>query len=200
MSKKYFFMLSLLFFINITGCAVNLNANKFSLNSICIRPHHAHTCKTILVANTQAQPGYETDQIIYVKCPYELKAFSQNRWVAPPHEMLTSLIAQSLRNTGYFKAVPTSPFAGITNYRLESRLLKLQQEFMCCPSHVRMMLHVLVIDNATNKALGERVFEAVILAPQNNPYSGVLAANLATKEILDQVADFVIATIECHPC
>lgn len=181
------------------GCAVNLNSNRYILNSMCIKPTHCCSCYTIMVAEPTVQPGYDTDQIIYLECPYELKAFSRNRWVAPPNTMLTSLIAQSLRNTSYFKAVVTAPYAGQTQYRLETRLLKLQQEFFCRPSRVRMTMQALLIDTNCHQAVCERVFEVVVIAPKNNPYGGVVAANSATACILEQITDFVIYSIQSHP-
>lgn len=191
---------ALFFPLLLAGCAVNVNTNKYSLNNICIRPHCSHSCYTLLVANPTAQAGYDTDQMLYMQCPYQIKAYSYNRWVAPPHEMLATLLAQSLRNTCYFNAVVTPPFAGTIHYRVESRLVKLQHEFFCSPSRVRMILHVVLVNSITNNAIAERVIERVICAPMNNPYGGVLAANVATKQILEEVADFVIFSIEHHPC
>jgi cholesterol transport system auxiliary component len=186
--------------LGLAGCAVNLNTNRYTLNGLPLRKLYPASCFTIFVAEPTAQPGYDTDQIVYLECPYQLKVYSRNRWVAPPHEMLTSLISQGLRNTCFFKAVVTAPFAGKTNYRLESRLLKLQQEFFCGPSKVRMILQVTLIDTHCREVVGERIFETVVMAPENNPYGGVIAANYATRLILHQVANFVVCTIQSHPC
>lgn len=183
----------------ISGCAVNLNTNRYSLNSIGVQQHCCGSCFTVLVAEPTAQPGYDSDQIVYLECPYQLKVFGKNRWVAPPSEMLASLISQSLRNTCFFKAVVTAPFAGVAQYRLETRLIKLQHEFFCCPSRVRMTLHAVVIERACNQAIAERVFDVAVCAPKNNPYGGVVAANQATKIILSQLAQFVICAIDQHP-
>lgn len=190
------FIVGLFFFC---GCAVNLNVNKYALNSICVHPHGGSCCYTLLVSEPTAQPGYDSDQIIYLKCPYELKAFSKNKWIAPPNEMLTSLISQSLRNTCFFRAVVTPPFSGESQYKLETRLMKLQHEFFFCPSRVRIILHAVLIDTNCHQAIGEKVFEVVVLAPKNNPYGGVIAANKAVRIILEQVAGFVICTIQQHP-
>ena len=188
--------LGLLLLTALSGCAINLNTNKYALNSLCIRPHCNRSCFTLFIQEPTAQPGYDTDQIVYQNCPYQLKFYSRNRWVAPPHEMLTSLISQSLRNTCFFQAVVTAPFVGDTHYHLESRLIKLQQEFFCCPSKVRMIMHFVLVDTHRHEAIGEKVFEVLVLAPKNNPYSGVIAANKATSIILNQVVDFVICTIQ----
>lgn len=183
----------------LSGCAVNTNVNRYALNNACIRPQCCNCGFTLFVADTSAQPGYDTDQIIYLQCPYELKGFSRNRWVAPPNEMLTSLIAQSIRNTCYFKAVVTAPFAGQSHYRLETRLIKLQHEFFCCPSKVRMIIHATVIETCCREVIAQKVFEIVIPAPKNNPYGGVVAANFASNVLLDQISNFVICAIQRCP-
>jgi cholesterol transport system auxiliary component len=192
-------IVGLLVSVVLNGCAVNLNANKYALNGVCIKQHCCKSGATIFVMEPTVQPGYDTDQIIYMQCPYELKAYSRNRWIAPPHEMLTSLIEQSLRNTCFFKAVVTAPFAGQSNYRLETRLIKLQQEYFCCPSRVRMVLHVVLIETCCREIIAEKVFETVVIAPKNNPYSGVIAANKATQILLEQMSNFVVCNILAHP-
>ncbi len=104
-----------------------------------------------------------------------------------------------MRNTCFFKAVVNAPFTGESQFRLDTRLIKLQHEFFCCPSKVRMIMHAVLVDNNCHQAIAERVFEVVVIAPQNNPYGGVLAANKATRILLSQVADFVICSIQSHP-
>jgi|688.fasta_scaffold283090_2 cholesterol transport system auxiliary component len=197
--RKELRWLILLLLMGIAGCAVNLNVNKYALNSIGVRSQCCGSCHTILVAEPTVQPGYESDQMIYLECPYELKSFSRNKWIAPPHEMLTSLISQSLRNTCFFRAVVTPPFSGETHYKLETKLMKLQHEFFHCPSRVHLVLHAVLVDTNSHQAIGEHVFDVLVLAPKNNPYGGVLAANKAVKIVLSQLADFVICTIQQNP-
>ncbi len=185
--------------VTLSGCAVDTCVNRYALNNLCIRQPCCGSCFTVFVADTTAAAGYDTDQIIYLKCPYELKAYSRNRWVAPPNEMLTSLVAQSLRNTCYFKAVTTAPYVGQSQYRIETKLLKLQHEFFCCPSQVRMVIQVVIIENCCREVIGEKVCEIVLPAPQNNPYGGVIAANHATSMLLNEIANFVICSIQRCP-
>lgn len=199
MNKKTLFLI-LGFLFLLSGCsAVDTNVNRYILNSSCYRQPCCSSPFTLFVADTTAVPGFDTDAMIYLQCPFQLKTFSCNRWVAPPNEMLTPMVAQSLRNSCYFKGVTVAPFAGQSNYRLETRLLKLQQEFFCCPSLVRMVVQATLIENCCREVIGQRVFEVVMVAPKANPYGGVLAANHATQDILNQLTDFVICSIQQHP-
>jgi cholesterol transport system auxiliary component len=199
MLRKVALFALLMVAVCLSGCAVDTNVNRYALNNLCIRQPCCGSCFTVFVAETTAAAGYDSDQIIYLKCPYELKSFSRNRWVAPPNEMLTSLVAQSLRNTCCFKAVTTAPYVGQSQYRIETKLLKLQHEFFCCPSQVRMVIQVVIIENCCREVVAEKVCEIVLPAPRNNPYGGVIAANHATSMLLNEIAHFVICSIQRCP-
>jgi len=152
------------------------------------------THKTILVSRPIANPGYTSNQIIYSKSPFQLRSYSQNRWTADPANMLMPLIAQSLKQSGYFKAVVEVPFAGLTDYRIDTRLLQLRQVFTKTGSHVQMQVKVDVLNDTSDKILGSKTFYANVPAPHNNYYGAVLASNKATAIILKNIARFTISS------
>lgn len=155
-------------------------------------PKQSITKTTLLVAEPTASPGYQSSRMIYVLVPYELKTFSDHRWVAPPAELLLPLMADRLRVAGYFQSVVTAPFSGNATYQLNTQLLILQQEFLQPDSVIRMRVEVTLISVLTGRVLANRVFEAVVPANGNDPYSGVLATNKAAHQIVDQIAAFVV--------
>ena len=144
--------------------------------------------KTILVATPIASPGYTSSNMIYVTVPYQLRSFSSHVWVAPPAELLLPLIANRIRSMHYFQAVVTSPFAGKSDTELTMRLLTLQQEFLQPTSRVRLIMEATLINTTTGQVIASRVFKAVVDAPGNNPYSGVLATNTAANRVAGQIA------------
>ena len=155
-------------------------------------PEKAATNKTLLVSAPIAAPGYQSSKMVYVTVPYELRAFADHRWVAPPADLLLPLLSNRLRAAGYFKAVVTPPFSGAVTYQLNTQLLTLQQEFMQPESSVRMAVEVTLIRTDTGAVVANRVFETIIPASTNNPYGGVLAANKAAHQLLDKIALFVV--------
>jgi len=163
-----------------------------SLHDIAV-PARSRTSRSIVVAMPEAAPGYGSSKMLYVNIPYKLKAFTRHAWVAPPAEMLLPLLAQRLRAKGYFKAVLTPPFVGQADYRLETQLLVLQQEFLEPDSELHMVLQV-TLSNATNgKVLASRRFAMMEKASENNPYGGVMAANRVAARLTQQIANFVVA-------
>lgn len=194
MLKKIFLLCLTIF--SLSGCAVNTYVDKYVLNTICVRKCCAScTPHTLLVSETTAAPGYDTDQILYLKCPYQLRAYSKNRWAAPPHRMFTTLLNQTLESSCYFKAVVVPPFVGKTSFVLQTRVMKLQQEFFCCPSRVRMVVQAVLVNGCNSCPIAERTFCAVVCSPQNNACAGVIATNKAARIILGQITDFVICQV-----
>ena len=124
--------------------------------------------------------------------PYELNAYANSRWVAPPAEMLMPLFFQALQRTNYFYAVVSPPFAGVTQLRLDTQLLKLQQEFLLPTSQVRLIIQVALVNNVTNQIVGSKQFVVVIPAIENNAYGGVLATNKAAVIVSARIAEFVV--------
>ncbi len=159
------------------------------------RSRHALSHKTLFVTEPTASPGYGSSQMIYEITPYQLEPFSDHAWVAPPAELLLPLIANQLRATHYFHAVVTSPFVGGTDYQLSTRLLVLQQEFLRPQSVVRLEMEVTLINTVTGQVVTNRVFETVVPCAENNPYSGVMATNLAAHMIVNKIARFVVRNV-----
>lgn len=147
---------------------------------------------TLLIMTPTASPGYETRKLIYVEQPYLLQAFARNEWVSPPAQMLLPLLEESLRNTGYFKAIVKQPFSGMSEKRLNVELLSLQQQFLQQPSEIYMEIKADLIDNRSNTIVASKVFKTSIPTTSPTPYSGVIAANEATEKLLEQVAQFAV--------
>jgi len=157
------------------------------------------TNKSILIPRPIANPGYETDKMIYSTTRHQLRSFAENRWTAPPADMLQSLIVQSLMNSRYFHAVAPTPSTGDTDFRLDTRLLRLKQEFtQGQPSRIKMAIFAELVNTETNKIIATKRFAATVIAPENNPYSGVIAANQATRQLLTQLTSFTARSIRCN--
>jgi len=104
-----------------------------------VRPvAEARSHVSILVMQPKAVDGYDTDQMLYVSQPYQVSAFAKNAWMSSPSTMLMPLLAGSLESSHYFYAVTTEPNMSKTDYRLESTIIRLQQNFLFKPSHIQL--------------------------------------------------------------
>lgn len=198
---RLFILLSVIF---LTSCGSILSPMKVSSVSTytmtnspanTVFSNHTASSKTLLVTLPNASPGYQSSRMIFVMVPYQLRSFSNHRWVAAPAELLMPLIASRLRAEHYFHAVVTSPFSGTANDQLTIQLLTLQQEFLQPQSQVRLSLEVTLQNVATGRVIANRLFQVVVPTTENTPYGGVLATNAAVHQVLDQIATFVVKRV-----
>jgi cholesterol transport system auxiliary component len=145
------------------------------------------------VGAPRARPGFDTPQMVYVRQPYELQYFAINRWADTPARMLGPLLAQGLEQTGSFRAVVQTPSAVPADLRVDTELIRLQQNFGTRPSRIELTLRAELIDVPARRVLSTKLFEETEDAPTDDAYGGVTAANLALRRILEQLADFCVA-------
>ncbi|WP_431273056.1 ABC-type transport auxiliary lipoprotein family protein [Variovorax ureilyticus] len=153
------------------------------------------TARTLIVDLPRAAPGFETAQIAYVRRPYEIEYFAHNQWVDTPSNMLAPKMVRAIGRTGAFHAVLGTPTLAIGQFRLETELLRLQQDFSTTPSHVRLTLRATLIDTATRKVVASREFDARVDAPTDDPYGGVIAAQHAAAQVVAELASFCAASV-----
>ncbi len=146
---------------------------------------------TIFVSQTEAAASYRTEQMLYVKKPFSLTAFSKNSWVNPPADMLFPLIIQSLQRSGYFYAVTSNPSLASADYRLDTLLLELQQSFLVKPSVVALGAKVVLIRVSDSRVIASKIISVHVKTPFDTPYGGVIAANRATTNFTAELTSFV---------
>jgi len=144
------------------------------------------------VALPRARPGFDTPQMAYVRQPYELDYFASNRWADTPARMLGPLLASALEQAGSFRAVVQMPSAVLADLRIETELIRLQQDFGTRPSRVEITVRVQLIDVRGRRILASRLFEETETARSEDAAGGVIAANLALARLLERVVDFCI--------
>lgn len=146
------------------------------------------TGPVLMVARPRASAGYDTGRMLYLEKPARLDAFAHNRWAAPPAEMLEPLLVDALEATGAFRAVVDAGSGLGAGLRLDTEILKLQQEFFERPSRVRLALRATLVDTGSGRILLAETFRTTEAAPGNDPESGVDAANAAVQRLLTEIA------------
>jgi len=146
----------------------------------------------LAVSEPQTRPGFDTPQMAYVQQPHELNYFVTSRWADSPARMLEPLLVQAMEQTGSFRAVVQRPGAVPADIRLDTELIRLQQDFVTRPSRVQLTLRAQLIDVRGQKVLAVKQFDESENAAKDNAYGGVTAANRAVQRMLDQLADFCV--------
>lgn len=186
-------------YLSLISCAITPAVNHqyqlsaysdLQLNNKLVNP------VSILVNAPEAVAGYQTEQMLYLQEPYKINAFAHNAWIDPPADMLFPLILQSLQHSGYFYAVASTPSAEQTNYRLDTQLLALQQNFLTKPSSITLSAKVVLTQLKDNRVVASRVITKQIPCSLDTPYGGVLAANQASQQFTAELTQFVVQHIQ----
>lgn len=146
----------------------------------------------LAVSMPRARSGFDTSEIAYVRQPNELNYFVVNRWADTPVHMLEPLLVQALEQTRSFRAVVRIPGVVPANIRLDTELVRLQQDFGTRPSKVQITLRAQLIDVTNKRVLAVKLFDETENAVSDNAYGGVITANRLLQRVLDQLSDFCI--------
>lgn len=149
---------------------------------------------TLVVNLPRATAGFDTTRIAYARRPLQIEYFAQSEWVDTPSNMLAPMMVRAIERTGAFHAVLGAPTSAAGNLRLESELVRLQQDFSDTPSRVRLTLRAALVDVATRRVVASREFDASAPASTDDSYGGVAAAQQAAGQVMNSLALFCAGT------
>jgi len=157
---------------------------------------HKHLPYTLLVSKPEAMAGYQTEQMLYVKTPFTLEPFAKNAWVSPPADMLYPVLVERFQSSHAFRAITSAPFADKTDYRLDTQLITLNQNFLRKPSVLKFAAKIALTRVSDNHVVASRLVVKQIPCPQNTPLGGVIAANQASVAFTEDALKFVIKHVQ----
>ena len=150
----------------------------------------ASMAPTLIVNPPHAAAGFDSPHIMYVRETHKLEYFAHSEWVDTPARMLAPLLVAAVETTAAFRAVVPTPSAAAGDLRLDTEIIRLQQEFDSPPSRVRFTLRAYLVDDKTRRVLAWRDFEAAVPSASDDPYGGVVAANRAMQTVVEELAAF----------
>lgn len=192
--KKVLLTLLVVGSVLLSGCAVKpAITNQYKLSAFSVQTYGNHPVrKSILISPPEAAAGYQTDQMLYTDKPFEISPFAHNGWLNPPADMLLPLIAQSLQRSEYFFAVASTANAEQTDYRLDTQLIELHQNFIQKPSRIDFVAKVVLTRITDNQVIASLLLNYHLPCPTDTPYGGVIAANQAVKLFTAEVTSFIV--------
>jgi cholesterol transport system auxiliary component len=152
----------------------------------------------LAIGAMRARPGFESADIAYVRQPHEISYFVTSRWAAAPARMLEPVMLQALENSAGFRAVLPAVGSVAADLRLETELVRLQQDFSQHPSRVQVTLRAQLFDLKYRRLLASREFDESESSASDNAYGGVVAANRAIERVLQQLVDFCLKESGAH--
>ena len=145
----------------------------------------------LLITQPKAQAGFDTARMAYLLRPYEVNYYAFNQWADTPARMVQQLLVEQLDKTGLWRAVLQTPGPVPAQYRLDCDNLILEQQFFSNPSRVRLSVRAQIIDTKRPALLATRYFEVIEVAPTEDAYGGVQAANQATAKLLTELSEWL---------
>ena len=147
---------------------------------------------TLIISPVRAASGFDSQRIIYVREPHKLEYFSHSEWIDAPARMLGPLMVAAIEQTGAFRAVVMTPGSAGGDLRLDTEIVRLQQDFQTKPSTVQFTLRVYLVDEKTRKVVAWRAFDNQTTASSDDPRAGVVAANRAVQSVLEELSKFLV--------
>lgn len=192
------FFLILLSVSVLSGCSLLSPVSQLPVKTYLLNDPVAQTTlaakksgKILLVSEISSPSWLDTAQMAYQSANNQVSYFALNKWAAPPADLLQPIIVHALSSSSLYKAVVAAPFNGNYDERLDIQLLEMQQVFSQKSSYYLMTVRVQLIGKSSQKILALRRFELRVPSAQNNPESGVMAANQAVNQWISELINFV---------
>ncbi len=152
------------------------------------RPAPGQALPALMVSTPRAWPGFDEPRIAYIQHPLRIDYYASNEWADPPPRMLEPLLVAALE--ARFGTVVSSRSGITAELRLDTEIVKLQQEFLTRPSQGRVMLRAQLIDLSRGRVLGTQSFEARAVAPSDDAAGGVRALDGALQQVLSELVEY----------
>ncbi len=146
---------------------------------------------TLLVTTPLALSGFDTPRMAYRQRPFEVNYYATSQWADTPAHMLAPLLALALDRSGVWNAVilgrgPVGP-----DYRLDTKDLLLEQQFLQRPSRVYLGARMQLYDLKAARVVGTRTFELFEETESEDAYGGVTAANRAVAKLVQDASVWI---------
>ncbi len=157
------------------------------------RPPAPAGAPSLLVAVPRAAAGLDTRLMAYQRTPLRTEHYTASEWLDTPPRLLAPLLVRAAEATGAFRVVLLAPAGAATSWRLETELLRLQQNFGTGPSQLRLTLRAVLVDASSRAVLAAQAFDASVPAPSEDAAGGVAAARMAALQVARDLAVFCAA-------
>jgi len=145
---------------------------------------------SLLVNLPRAAAGLDTRWMAYQRQPQRIEYYTASEWLDTPARLLAPLLVRAIERSQAFGVVLLAPAAANAQWRLDTEILRLQQNFGGGPSQVRLTLRAVLVDAQSRAVLASREFDATVPAASDDAAGGAAAAQRAALQLAQALADF----------
>lgn len=157
-------------------------------------------CAKLRINVPTSAPGFKTAKMAYIQTPRHIQYFSYHEWIDTPAKMIASMIESRLDSLEMFAAVLSGSPDVRADYRLDSEVKSLLQEFDDDTSRIDLTIKVSLVDLSRRSLLNSKTFSYEEATDRANPESGVVAANRAAERFLIELTEFLAESTELTEC
>ncbi|MCW5589472.1 MAG: membrane integrity-associated transporter subunit PqiC [Legionellales bacterium] len=194
------YLMLLMSILLLSGCNLLAPQATSTMNTFTVAPNLAipvarNLHRSILITTPEAIPELKTEKMAYFQQNWLIQYYTKNRWIAPPAQMLLPIMVDTLNRTHHYRAVVSSPFTGVTEYRLDSQLIRFQRVFYAsstAESEFLITLRAQLVNASSERIIASREISIGVPVNSISPYAGVHAANQAIAQLMQQLAQFCV--------
>ncbi len=157
--------------------------------------------KNILVADVRSTHGLNNTMIKYrlaFNNPSRSYSYANNRWVAPPSQLLTQQLSHKIVTSTDYQVIKESSTAR-SDYVLHLELDEFTQVFETLDnSHAYINMRASLIERKSHVLVGQQTFNTQQYAPTADAAGAVSALIDGSNQLINEIVDWLINTLENH--
>jgi cholesterol transport system auxiliary component len=157
------------------------------------RPPAPAGAPSLLVTVPRAAAGLDSRLMAYQRSPQRIEHYTASEWLDAPPRLMAPLLVRAAEATGAFRVVLQAPAGAAASWRLDTELLRLQQNFGSGPSQLRLTLRAVLVDTTSRAVLATQEFDTSVPAPSDDAAGGAAAAQRAVLQVARALAAFCAA-------
>lgn len=151
---------------------------------------------TLHVARPVPAAALATTRMAYQVQPFERRYYARNHWAVEPARLVHPHLVAALEEAGLFETVLSTATTAPADYRLETELLEITQDFRDREEGVaRIELRARLVDLRAGRVLDTQRFEARADSVEARPAAGVAATSQALGQVLEALVAWVALNI-----
>jgi cholesterol transport system auxiliary component len=150
------------------------------------------SCSVLRISRPVPGPGLATRRMLYRQTESQLDYFAYHEWADTPSEMFATLLYEQLHNTGWFRAVVSGSIDVPADFRLDSKLARLEQGFDATGSWIQFDIAVTIVEVSNRSILFSDLFSYRDVATSPDPTAGAAAIRRALHRFIDDLSSRLV--------
>lgn len=192
----------------LAGCSLPIKApvaqNTFRLNSgnvqtPAIVQQGKKSVYLIQLSTLQAMPGFDTPQMMYSRDAQSIEPYRDSRWLAPPSELLSDVIEQTLLKQPWVAGVVSNSATAPVAVQLSCRLIRLEHDIDGKTGRAHLVMNCFWSNPVDRTIEAHWRFDQTRPLPRNDAAQFAAASQKLVDQAVKQIVQKTREVIVAHP-